>query len=509
MIASGLFSPLFLLSYSKRMAKDDVLFGYALLDDTMHTVSIDDIDRPFTRSHKFYCPHCHNEMYATFGEVQMPHFRHNGDKCQQSKYLHDLAEHVFYEEYSKCLDNGWPFLLELLVPMPCNKACVLKKHADCKEHYIRKTIDLTKEYTLISLETRVDLDNRYRRPDILLESVNGKQLWVEIWVSHETEEDKRKDGRIIEIRINTEKDLEKIKQHKIVQSEGEGLAVRIFSIDTEGEDVLFAEMDSKLKISYPCEKFFCFEVGKDGWSDHVLDSIKTVVDTDLYYRVILRLNWKGQHDSFEGSGGEQSSEQDLRTVCIQRYKSFGPYGLPYRDKSFDDLIVSEWKSQSYKTMPTQRHSQYRRVLTRHSPQSEPHLISILPADVSKVDWVDLGLPSGTLWAKEDVEGKTSFMGAKRSFGSYLPSRKDANELMMNCEKIWDESTKSLVFTGPNGNSLSFPCEASNKSYWLDAYEQNNPEFGQCFHIGADGHFWINDKASYSGLFVRLVKRDRS
>ena len=51
------------------MAKDEVLFGYALLDDTKHAVSIDDIDRSFTRLHKFYCPHCHNEMYATFGEV--------------------------------------------------------------------------------------------------------------------------------------------------------------------------------------------------------------------------------------------------------------------------------------------------------------------------------------------------------------------------------------------------------------------------------------------------------
>ena len=33
------------------MAKDEVLYGYALLDDTKHTVSIDDIDRPFTRLH--------------------------------------------------------------------------------------------------------------------------------------------------------------------------------------------------------------------------------------------------------------------------------------------------------------------------------------------------------------------------------------------------------------------------------------------------------------------------
>ena len=192
------------------MAKNIVQYGYALLDATNNTISIDEIDRSFTKLHKFYCPHCHNEMYATFGEVQLPHFRHNSDKCQHSKYLHDLAEHVFYEEYSRCLDEGLPFHLELRIPTHCNNACVLKKHTDCNEHYIQKTVNLTKEYTLISLETRVGIEERYRRPDILLESLDGKQLWVEIWVSHETEEEKRKDGRIIEIKIETEKDLEKI-----------------------------------------------------------------------------------------------------------------------------------------------------------------------------------------------------------------------------------------------------------------------------------------------------------
>ena len=273
------------------MAKDEVLYGYALLDDTKLTVSIDDIDRPFTRLHKFYCPHCHNEMYATFGDVQQPHFRHNGDKCQYSKYLHDLAEHVFYEEYSKCLNTGQPFFLELYLPAPCNKACVLNKHADCKEHYIQKTVDLTKEYTLISLESRVDIENRYRRPDILLESLDGKQLWIEIWVSHETEEDKRKDGRIVEIKINTEKDLGKIRQHKIVQSEGEDLDVRVFSIETDGTDVVFENEKSISSIKYPCEKYYCFEVGTGGAKAEIIDSIKTTVSPGLSYRLILRLNW--------------------------------------------------------------------------------------------------------------------------------------------------------------------------------------------------------------------------
>ena len=85
-----------------------------------------------------------------------------------------------------------------------------------------------------------------------------------------------------------------------------------------------------------------------------------------------------------------------------------------------------------------------------------------------MEWVDLGLPSGILWAKDDVEGKTSFMDAKKSFGSHVPSRANAYELSQCCTKKWDESTHALVFTGPNGNTISFPCKESNKSYWLNA-----------------------------------------
>lgn len=487
------------------MAKDEVQFGHALLDDTNHIVSIDNIDRPFTRLHKFYCPHCHDEMYATFGEVQLPHFRHNGDKCQHSKYLHDLAEHVFYEEYSKCLNNGRPFFLELRIPTPCNKACVLKKDVDCKEHYTQKTVDLTKEYTLISLETRINLEGHYRRPDILLESLDGKQLWVEIWVSHETEEDKRKDGRIIEIKVDTEKDLEKIQQHKIVQSEGEDLAVRIFSIETDELDDLFEEEESISIIKYPCEKYYCFEVGTKGAKSEIIDYIKTTASTDLYYRIILQLNWKGTHNAIEGSTGKQTTENDLRAICLQRFYSYGDDGTLYRDLVFDPLIVSEWKAPSFNPTPVQSSTPYHRSYhrSRYLPKPQP---APAAASINDMEWVDLGLPSGTLWAKKDVEGKTSFMVARRSYGSHVPSKTNAYELSKHCTKKWDDSAHALVFTGPNGNTISFPCKENKKSYWLNAYDLVDPQYGQCFHITPEGQFWINDKDAYSAIFVRLINQ---
>lgn len=483
------------------MAKDEVLFRYALVDESQQTVSIAEIDRAYTYLHRFYCPHCHNEMYATFGEVQAPHFRHNGDKCQHGKYLHDLAEHVFYEEYTKCLDNGLPFYLELRIPRPCNNACVLKKHADCKEHYLQKTVDLTKEYTLISLETRVDIDERFRRPDILLESLDGKQLWVEIWVSHETEEDKRKDGRIIEIKIDTEKDLEKIRQHKIIQSEGEDLAVRIFSIDTNGADELFMDDDDLPVSSYPCEQYFCFEAGAAGFKADIIDYLKTTISTELTYRIILRLNWKGRHDSDGGHMGAQTTMEHLRSVCIQRYYSYLDNGSLYLDKSYNPLIVSEWKAANIKPKPVPVATPYHRSSLWRRNQPQP--VST-PVDIAKMEWVDLGLPSGILWAKEDVSEKMSFRRAQKSFGAHIPSKSNAYELRAYCKIEWNDSSHAVVFTGTNGNSISFRCKERNKSYWLNAYEEGDPQYGQCFHIGSDERLRINDKDAYSAISVRLV-----
>ncbi len=487
------------------MAKDEVLYGYALLDESQHTVSIDDIDRPFTRLHKFYCPHCHNEMYATLGEVQVPHFRHNGEKCQHSKYLHDLAEHVFYEEYTKCLDKGSPFYLELRIPKPCNGACVLKQHVDCKEHYLQKTVDLTKEYTLISLETRVDIDDRYRRPDILLESLDGRQLWVEIWVSHETEEAKRDDARIIEVKIETEKDLEQIRDHKIIQSEGEDQAVRIFGIDANSADPFFLEEDDLPISCYPCEYYYCFEAGKDGFKDEVIDYIKTITDADLTYRIIFRLNWEGRHDTDFGHIGDRVTTNDLYYYCIRRFYSNLDKGKSFLDESYAPLIVSEWKAEIIETEPTPKISQsYRSSYKLNHPA--PVVPATTTADISAIEWVDLGLPSGTLWAKEDVDGKMSFGAARKSHGANLPSCTIASELRDRCTRAWDDKTHSIVFTGPNGKSISFPCKESNKSYWLDANEKGDPEFGQCFHIGQDRQFWINDKNAYSAIYVRLISR---
>ncbi len=495
------------------MLKDTILYRSAILDGSNMPVDIKDIDRSFAQQHSFHCPHCKRNMYATFGKKHQPHFRHNGDKCHPDKYLHDLAEAVFYDEYNKCLNNGSPFILELTLPIPCNNACVLRKHLNCKEHFVRKTVDLTKEYTIISLEHRVEIDQRYRKPDILLESLDGNQLWIEIWVSHETEEEKRIDGRIIELKIRDLDDLNTIRQHKIVQPEGEDDSIRCFNFESI-DDELFSTKEIASRIKLPCENYYCFEKSKDGFKSNIVGSIIDNINIGLTYRIILRLNWKNNYNDFSiGPVGHLTSEEELRFVCSSRYLSY------YHDDNdhslgnyLDTLIAYEWKAESFATVPHQtmlpRPPVDRYSHKTYQPKSEPKIQTPPPViDTSSVEWIDLGLPSGILWAKEDIDIKLSFTDATKACGQLLPSVVNAREILDNCKMQWDAKDSKVILTGPNGTILSFTCKGFSKSYWLNSYLHGNKEYAQCIRISHSPLFLINDEDVVERINIRLVKKN--
>lgn len=274
----------------------------------------------YDAENKYYCPHCHSEMYPTFGPKQEHHFRHNGTQCQHDSHLHSVAEKMFQEEYLKCLENNEPFILELHSHVACDRNCTEKKNRICTSFHNTSCIDLTKIYTNVKLETNVSLeDGRFRRPDILLSSEDGEQLWIEIWVKHETKEEKRNDGHIIELKITTEKDLEQIKSHKLTKTTDNELAIRLFNVE------------------------------------------------------------------------------------------FG-----------DDCIISS---------------------TTHDFNPDT------------IEWIDLGLPSGTLWAKEDSKSPLPFSMARNRYSLCLPSRSHAQELKEYCKRSWDSRTNRVQFIGPNGIPL--------------------------------------------------------
>lgn len=354
------------------------------LNEKGHAIKAESLTRDTCCGHRFRCPHCHEEMIPVLGDVRAKHFRHLGAQCQRDYYLHGLAEASFMEEYQKCIDKGLPFYLEMLVPT-CFKSCVLTGR--CEERHVRK-LDLTIDFKIITQESRVKTgDKTYRRPDILLQSEDGKQsLWIEFFVTHEVGEEKQKTGRIVEIKISSEKDIETvIRAHKIVQSDDKEHWVRLYNLVP------------------PCDKA---------------------------------------------------------------------------------------KFHSYIPIPKIRKPSVTRTDSQNTYQEETENVH--------VNWIDLGLPSGVLWANvdgrpEQIEGPCE-----------IPGRTDIEELKKWCkQEVYNDELKVI---GPNGNTIVLKAA----KYRLSSHRYpDSIDMVSIFALVGDDYLHIFDDDYSAKHKFRCVRRPRT
>jgi len=107
----------------------------------------------------------------------------------------------------------------------------------------------------------------------------------------------------------------------------------------------------------------------------------------------------------------------------------------------------------------------------------------------EVEWVDLGLPSGRLWAKENAEGLYTYDEAIEVFGEYLPKGVAMAELIEECQVEWNKQKKGLDITGPNGNKLFLPAAGYRD---LD---------GDLNNVGYEGNYWTSMPYAHSESFA--------
>ena len=93
-----------------------------------------------------------------------------------------------------------------------------------------------------------------------------------------------------------------------------------------------------------------------------------------------------------------------------------------------------------------------------------------------IKWVDLGLPSGRLWASENIDGYFTYDQAVELLGEYLPKGAAFAELIEECKVEWNQEKKGLDVTGPNGNSIFLPaCGYKGEK--------------GCRSVGDEGNYW--------------------
>lgn len=123
-------------------------------------------------------------------------------------------------------------------------------------------------------------------------------------------------------------------------------------------------------------------------------------------------------------------------------------------------------------------------------------------------YIDLGLPSGTLWKKYNEENKYKYKDARTTFGSQIPSEEQILELLHYC--TFTKQNSSYKVEGPNGHyillqlsgyqrGLEKIAEGKNGFYLFRGYGRNRLKIWGTGGYELDTG-WDNDKYS-----VRLVK----
>lgn len=104
-----------------------------------------------------------------------------------------------------------------------------------------------------------------------------------------------------------------------------------------------------------------------------------------------------------------------------------------------------------------------------------HLIQIIAGE----EYVDLGLPSGTLWKAENEEGLMDFNSACKAYKKRIPSMKQWGELERCCK--WEWTGDGYSVTGPNGATIFVPAAGYRNAS------------GQIGKKGVFGNYWTSTK----------------
>lgn len=195
----------------------DVQYPYADVG-TPELMHISGITQENRQSYIYTCPYCKKGLRPRLGTKRTHCFAHKpGESCELDRYIHTTAERLLKEKW----DRDEPFEITMKVRTECKDkdTCIFYQHfcRGCLSEEI-KTYDLKKQFTQCVVE------KKYGEfiPDLCLIDETGKHepIFIEIWSKHKNSEKKKKsDYRIIEIRLKTVQELEKLPKHPIIESE--------------------------------------------------------------------------------------------------------------------------------------------------------------------------------------------------------------------------------------------------------------------------------------------------
>lgn len=262
-------------------------YKYALNSHSAITPADDIAGKPVNDC--YTCIGCGNQMIARVnGQLKAPHFAHKAQvECSGETYLHKLGKQTFFDTYRNCLDSGEPFNITLTASKICKKMKSVTRKS-CTVGEVEKTYDLTDYYHDISIEKK----HGDFIADVLLSSKTkpDQSILIEIACTHFLSEKKiSSHHRIIEITIESEEDIEKIKTAHLSPYDAMFIG---FNHDSE------TATDSECKCArQKCHIFYVYKNGKARLETTQLmlasSSINKNLSNLLYSNIILESSNEG------------------------------------------------------------------------------------------------------------------------------------------------------------------------------------------------------------------------
>lgn len=191
-----------------------ITYQYAQSDDGA-SWNIADVSDEYRKQHRFTCFGCGNRMSAVLGKNREIHFRHYQEcACSKETYLHKLGKQKFLDLYYENRAKGIPLTIEFQQEHYCDKkGCPFNAKRPCEAEPTNEDFYILPNYSICEVEPFDPETNL--RPDVLLKDADGKKLYIEIAVTHESTENKIASGiPILEFFLIDESDLARFSLEK-------------------------------------------------------------------------------------------------------------------------------------------------------------------------------------------------------------------------------------------------------------------------------------------------------
>lgn len=176
----------------------------------------------------------------------------------------------------------------------------------------------------------------------------------------------------------------------------------------------------------------------------------------------------------------------------------GQYNVDVRAINVESGTQAGWAGDSFST------STYRTTMQNIAQQLADQItIKSISEKRNLGMYVDLGLPSGTMWKRIDETGQFDYNCAIERFPNRLPTKEQYEELIALCQAEW--TTDGFKFTGPNGESIVFKgnhikdCNG-NYSFFRSAFLSSE----SCFNNSKNSYVLYFDSRDIYGYSLQIM-----